>query len=210
MNKVNSPIEQESEAPKVSEAKARKHFRNLAVQFARLPMIIFADVRNGKLKHRDVCLYAHLLVKQGTNKSTFWGIAPLAQLTGTSCTNVKESLRRLVACGHIQRQRSKLTTHTICLTTLTPGLGFQGIQVKGKDVGEIEAEESSELVKVSLRQPKVRKGQASKRRSLNQPAKEENDADTEKAFLQAWDENLAAVRAEDQSRQWAAIQSVKY
>ena len=156
MKELNSIIEQEEiEVPDSIESKKQRYFSSLRSQFASLPMGIFADVRNKKLKHRDVCLYAHLLVKQGLNKSSFWGVDSLALLTGTNKTSIKESLRRLLACGHIKRARGKNTSHSVCLTKLTSGLGFEGIRIKGKNAGEIEQEEDSQPVEPSICQPSI-------------------------------------------------------
>jgi hypothetical protein len=122
--------------------RANKYASDLATQFAALPMAIFADVRSKKLKHRDVCLYAHLLVKMGTHRTAFSGISSLALLTGTYESSVKGSLSRLVECGHIERKRGKNTTHTACLTRLTAGEGASStIQVKGTKIGEPPSKE---------------------------------------------------------------------
>ena len=125
--------------------KAQRFAADLEAQFATIPMAIFADVRAKRINHRDVCLYLHLLAKLGKNRTLFWGIDRLALLTGTNATNIKDSLRRLVACGHIKRRKGISTTHTICMTRLLPGYqGTEGIRVKGRTLGELRREAQSE------------------------------------------------------------------
>ncbi len=139
---LENDLDFEEATPLTKAEKAKKYAADLQMQFAALPMAIFADVRAKRLKHRDVCLYAHLLVKQGVHRSTFWGIESLAILTGTNATSIKDSLSRLVQCGHIKRKRGKATTHTVCLTKLPPGVGAEGILVKGRKVSETSQEEA--------------------------------------------------------------------
>ena len=121
--------------------RAEKYAADLETQYAVLPMAIFADVRSKRIKHRDVCLYVHLLVKQGGHRSTFWGVDSLAILTGTNDTSIKDSLRRLVQSGHIERKRSIGTSHTYCLTRVPRGKGAGGILVKGRKIGEAPTKE---------------------------------------------------------------------
>ena len=149
---LEDDFDPEEAAPLNKAEKAKKYASDLRTQFAALPMAIFADVRSKRLKHRDVCLYAHLLVKQGAHRTTFWGIDSLAILTGTNATSVKDSLSRLVQCGHIKRKRGNATTHTVCLTKLPPGEGVEGMLVKGRKVSEMPPEEiESELSPVPVR-----------------------------------------------------------
>ena len=140
-------------------ATAKRFAAELETQFAVLPMAIFADVRAKRLNHRDVCLYVHLLVKQGTNRTLFWGVNQLALLTGTNGTSVKDSLRRLVAYGHIKRRKGTSTTHTICMTRLLPGReGTEGIRVKGRTLSELRREAHVDLTTAlpsSGRQPPI-------------------------------------------------------
>lgn len=215
MNKLNSIIEQdEHKTPESKESKRQRFHNDLTRQFASLPMAIFADVRNKRLTHRDVCLYMHVLVKQGTKKSSFWGIDSLALLTGTNPTSVKDSLRRLVACGHIKRCRGKNTSHTVCLTHLLPGLGFEGIRVKGKKIGEGEPEISEQLAELSSQQPQasIILPPVEVESASDNHGSEDGDTDAKatEAFFNEWDDYFASAQAEDRSRRWAAIQSIKY
>lgn len=131
----------EEDVPLTKAEKVKKFTADLRMQFVALPMAIYADVRSKKLTHRDVDLYSHLLVKQGVHRTAFWGIESLAILTGTNATTVKNSLSRLVKAGHIKRKRGNTTTHTVCLTKLSPGMGADGILVKGRKVDEMPPDE---------------------------------------------------------------------
>lgn len=116
---------QESECPD-----RQKHDAIFQRQFVSLPMAIMPDLRNRALSYRDVCLYCYLLAKQGNNSDLWWSVESLAWLTGIPQTGVKESLRKLVASGHLRRQRTMKSSKTRCVTRVIPDREGGGLLIK--------------------------------------------------------------------------------
>lgn len=108
-----------------------KYHEDLRGQYVRVPMAIMLDLKAGELTYRDVCLYLYLLAKQGQKNSLWWSVESLSRLTGIDSGGIKGSIAKLLKCKHIQRKKTKLTTHTFCMTLVRSDAMETCIFIKG-------------------------------------------------------------------------------
>ena len=94
----------------ISEEKKLKDRQDLYGQYTLLPMALMLDLQDDKLTKRDVIVYCYLLAKKDDKQEYWAGLKRISSLTGIPETGLKESIAKLIACGHLKVYRRMGTT----------------------------------------------------------------------------------------------------
>lgn len=132
-----------------SDAQRREVYLNeLKTRFVSLPTDMLLDRQRGKLTPQDIYFYCYLLAKQGHHDCLWWGYESLELITGLTESVMKESVKRLLACGHIKRKRRRDgTTITFCLTFAKKE---KGIYVRGFKVADAWTPKDSSTIPMAV------------------------------------------------------------
>lgn len=131
---TSNPINLNDGEASEAESKERQDLLN---QFASVPMGLFLDRQDGHLGNRDVCVYCYLLAKaqKDGNHELWWGEKHLSDMTGIDQRGLRQSIGKLLKCGHIKRQRRMgNTSKTFCQTYVERVHDGTWVVVKGRKV----------------------------------------------------------------------------
>lgn len=132
-----------------------KHLKQLESRYLAMPMAAQADVMRGILKPTDFYVYAVLLDIQGQNENLWHGFNKLMLLTGYKKSQLSSILKKLEACGYIERvKKFKNSSATYCLVRFEDGKLVRGKKRKEAktkseqqvDVPKFTPTESAEII----------------------------------------------------------------